>query len=142
MKLVSACLAGVHCRYDCAAKPDPRVIALVERGEALPICPEQLGGLPTPREPATIVSEDPLRVETRSGRDVTAEFQRGAEEALRLARLVGAEEAVLKERSPSCGVRFVYRRTPDGREEVVPGAGMTTRLLRAAGLRVRSEEQE
>lgn len=140
MKIVSACLAGFHCRYDCAARPDDRIVALVRSGGAIPICPEQLGGLPTPREPATIVSRDPLRVETRSGQDVTEQFVRGAEEAVAIARRFGADAAILKERSPSCGVRQVYRRTEDGREVVVPGEGLTAQRLREAGLRVESDE--
>ncbi len=106
--LVSACLAGVRCRYDGGACPDPAVVDLVRRGRALPVCPEQLGGLPTPRRPAEIrggagadVLEGRARVVTASGADVTDAFLRGAEETLRLARLSGAEGAILKARSPS-----------------------------------------
>src|SRR5512136_2016262 len=99
MIIVSACLAGVACRYDGGAKPCAAVICLVAEGQAIPVCPEQLGGLPTPRLPAEQVGD---RVIRKDGMDVTAEFERGAQEALKVARLVGAKTAILKARSPSC----------------------------------------
>ncbi|MBI4493577.1 MAG: DUF523 domain-containing protein [Chloroflexi bacterium] len=140
-RLVSACLAGLRCRYDGRARTDPRIVELVCRGEAIPVCPEQLGGLPTPREAAAFVDEALGRLETRSGQDVTPQFERGAEEVVRLARAVGAREAILKERSPSCGSRWVYQRQPDGTEQVVPGQGVAARRLQAEGLRLLSEEE-
>ena len=100
MILVSACLLGCACRYDGQSKPHPLAQELAKRGLAVPVCPEQLGGLPTPRNPSERRGE---RVVMNDGREVTAEYRRGAEEALRLARLYGCTAAVLKEKSPSCG---------------------------------------
>lgn len=138
-RLVSACLAGLRTRHDGRSKTDPRVLELVRRGEAIPVCPEQLGGLTTPREEAAFADQACTRVQTRSGADVTRQFRRGAEEVARLAQAIGAREAILKERSPSCGVRWVYRRQADGTERLVPGQGITARRLRELGLVVRSE---
>lgn len=98
--LISACLLGARCRYDGVSKLQPWISDLAERHILVPVCPEQLGGLPTPRPPAERRGD---RVMTRDGGDVTAQYRRGAEEALRLCRLLGCEAALLKERSPSCG---------------------------------------
>ncbi len=142
MILVSACLIGLRTRY----KGDDNLVAairdLVERGEAIPVCPEQLGGLPTPRPPACFAGGDgeavldgSARVVTESGGDVTAQFVRGAEEALELARATGATRAILKDRSPSCGCRNV---TLDG--EIRPGVGVAAALLARNGISIESEE--
>ncbi len=138
--IVSACLAGVNCRHDGRNKADPRIVELVRSGAAVPVCPEQLGGLPTPRPEAQIASEDPLRVVDEFGVDVTENFVRGAQEVLKIAQLVGAEEAILKERSPSCGVHYVWTRNEEGEPALVQGMGVTARLLAQHGLRLRSEE--
>ena len=98
------------------------------------ICPEQLGGLPTPREPSERRAD---AVVSRSGADVTAQFRRGAEQALHLARLYGCKAAVLKERSPSCGSGEVYNGTFSGR--LTPGDGVTAALLKANGIAVYCE---
>ena len=99
---VSACLLGIPCRYDGAGKADPAIEKLRQGGHTLiPVCPEILGGLPTPRPPAERLPDG--RVVTREGKDVTAEYRSGAEQALALARKQGCVLAVLKERSPSCG---------------------------------------
>jgi uncharacterized protein YbbK (DUF523 family) len=136
MLIVSACLAGVHCRYDGGTKPDERVMRLVAQGKAVPVCPEQLGGLPTPRLPAEQVGE---RVVNRQGVDVTAQFRRGAEEALQIARLAGVSEAILKARSPSCGSGSVYDGTFSNR--LVEGDGVFARLCKENGITVRSEDE-
>lgn len=94
MILVSACLLGCACRYDGQSKPHPLAQELAKRGLAVPVCPEQLGGLPTPRKPSERRGN---RVVMNDGRDVTAEYHRGAEETLRLGRLYGCTAAVLKE---------------------------------------------
>jgi len=145
MRLVSACLAGCHCRYDHQALPHERMILLVQSGQALPICPEQLGGLPTPRLPAEIVGGDGddvldgrARVINQAGADLTEQFLAGAREALRLAQIAGATEAILKERSPSCGSTAIYDGSFSGAKR--PGAGVTAALLRRHGIAVRSEE--
>lgn len=132
--LVSACLLGVFCRYDGSARPNPAVVALAERYELVPVCPEQLGGLATPRPPAERVGDQVL---TNCGMDVTARYRQGAEETLRLARLLGCSAAVLKERSPSCGHGEIYDGTFSHR--VVPGDGVTAALLREQGFRVVGE---
>ena len=93
MILISACLLGCACRYDGRSKAHPLVQELARRGLAVPVCPEQLGGLPTPREPSE-QRED--RVVSAAGADVTAQYRRGAEEALHLAALYGCTTAVLK----------------------------------------------
>lgn len=145
MMLVSACLAGCRCRYDGSSRPDHQLEELVAKGEALPVCPEQLGGLPTPRSPAQIVGGDGddvlegrARVLTEEGVDVTAAFLKGAEETLRMARLVGATVAILKERSPSCGSAVIYDGTFSGATR--KGRGVTAALLAGHGIVVRSEE--
>lgn len=138
--LVSACLAGVRCRHDGGSKPDPRIVDLVRQGRVLLVCPEQLGGLPTPRPPANVVPGERPRVVTEHGVDVTEQFEHGAEEAVRLARLAGVRDAILKERSPSCGTRQVWQQSPGEASRLVPGAGITAARLRDAGIRLSSEE--
>ena len=134
MLLISACLLGCACRYDGKSKPHPLAVELARRGLAVPVCPEQLGGLPTPREPSERRADT---VVSRSGADVTAPFRRGAEQALHLARLYGCKAAVLKERSPSCGSGEVYDGTFSGR--LIPGDGVTAALLKANGIAVYGE---
>ena len=129
--LISACLLGCRCRYDGASKPLARAAELAERHTLVPVCPEQLGGLATPRPPAGRQGD---RVVTREGADVTAQYRRGAEEALRLCRLFDCQAAVLKERSPSCGCGAVYDGTFTG--TLTAGDGVTAELLRAAGVPV------
>ena len=124
--LISACLLGARCRYDGVSKLQPWISDLAERHILVPVCPEQLGGLPTPRPPAERRGD---RVMTRDGGDVTAQYRRGAEEALRLCRLLGCEAALLKERSPSCGSGMVYDGTFTG--VLTAGEGVTAELLRA-----------
>ena len=134
--LISACLLGVCCRYDGAAKPHPAAAALAERYELVPVCPEQLGGLPTPRLPSERVED---RIINRAGEDVTDQFQRGAAEALRLARAYGCDVAVLKERSPSCGCGRIYDGSFTG--TLTEGNGVTTELLLSAGIQVVGESR-
>lgn len=134
--LVSACLLGCSCRYDGASRAHPLAEQLAERYELVPVCPEQLGGLPTPRPPAERRGE---RVVTRAGDDVTAQYRRGAEEALRLCRLLGCEAAVLKERSPSCGHGEIYDGTFSG--TLVPGDGTAAELLGDHGVPVYGESR-
>ena len=134
--LISACLLGCRCRYDGASRPQPWIAALAERHTLVPVCPEQLGGLPTPRPPAERRGD---RVVTRAGGDVTAQYRRGAEEALRLCRLLGCDAALLKERSPSCGSGAIYDGTFTG--TVTAGDGVTAELLRKNGIPVYGETQ-
>ena len=141
--LVSACLAGLPCRYDGQAKPNPEIMALMAAGLAIPICPEQLGGLPTPRSAAEIVGGDgndvlagKARVISAVGDDVTEQFVRGAETVAKLAQLCGARIAILQERSPSCGTSKVY----DGSfsRQLRPGRGVAAAKLSELGLEVRT----
>ena len=134
--LISACLLGACCRYDGASKAHPEVAALAERHTLVPVCPEQLGGLATPRPPAERRGD---RVVTKDGADVTEAYRRGAEEALRLCRLLGCEAAVLKERSPSCGRGEIYDGTHSG--TLTAGDGVTAALLAANGIPVYGESQ-
>lgn len=141
--VVSACLAGVHCRYDAGARPWGALEATRGQSRILPLCPEVAGGLGVPREPAWIVGGDGhdvldgrARVLTRSGRDVTAEFVRGAEAVLAAAQNAGATRAVLKQRSPSCGVGHLA----DDAGGVRPGDGVTAALLKRNGITVTSDE--
>ena len=135
MKLCSACLLGVKCRYNGKSALNRKVVALLKAEVLIPVCPEQLGGLPTPREPAEIRGE---RVITRSGKDVTENFLRGARQVLKLAKLFGVKEAVLKQGSPSCGCGRIYNGTFSGK--TVKGDGVTTALLKKNGIKIITEE--
>lgn len=134
--LVSACLLGVSCRYDGAGKGCPAVMALAERHELIPVCPEQLGGLPTPRLPAEIQEG---RVIRKDGESVDAAYHRGAAEAARTGELLHCELAILKARSPSCGSGTVYDGSFSGK--LIAGDGVTAALLKANGMRVITEEE-
>jgi uncharacterized protein YbbK (DUF523 family) len=133
--IVSACLAGLETNYLGEAFTHPKVVKLVREGKAIPMCPEQLGGLTTPRTPAERRGDD---VVTKDGRDVTSQFKRGAEEAVRLVELTGAELVILKARSPSCGVGSTY----DGsfRGTFVDSDGVTAERLRKMGVELLTEE--
>ncbi|KPJ60121.1 MAG: hypothetical protein AMJ46_08220 [Latescibacteria bacterium DG_63] len=140
MIIVSACLAGLSCRYDGKSCPDEEVISLLEVHQAIPLCPEQLGGLSTPREPAEIQGGDgsdvlrgKAKVLDRKGQDVTSCFVKGAFETLRIARAARVKEAILKAESPSCGCGRIILR---GR--LVSGDGVTTYLLKENGISVRT----
>ena len=126
--------AGRALRYDGGSKPQPGVEALAEQYRLIPVCPEQLGGLPTPRSPSERQGD---RVVSRQGRDVTAEYRRGAEEALRLLDFFHAEGAVLKERSPSCGKGVIYDGSFSG--ALTEGDGVFAQLLRERGVPVYGE---
>jgi uncharacterized protein YbbK (DUF523 family) len=134
--LVSACLLGVRCNHRGEASPSAAVAALAAAYRLIPVCPETAGGLPTPR-PAAEVSEDGL-VHTAAGDDVTDAYRRGAQAAVALARATGAELAVLKARSPSCGCHEVYDGTFT--RTLRTGVGVTAGVLRAGGVAVISED--
>lgn len=135
--LVSACLLGLCCRYDGQSKRNDRVLALAEKHELIPVCPEQLGGLPTPRPPAEIQDG---KVINNLGQDVTAQYEKGAEETLRLYDLLHCDCALLKARSPSCGAEQVYDGAFTG--TLVPGQGVAARLLSQHHINVLSEEND
>ncbi len=136
--LVSACLLGVNCRYDGRSKAVPEVMTYLQRHHLtpIPVCPEQLGGLPTPRPASQFSSGDgcallqgrAVLVNT-TGEDVSSSFLQGAHQVLAIARLCGCSQALLKERSPSCGVHQVWI---DG--ALQPGQGVTAALLQREGI--------
>jgi uncharacterized protein YbbK (DUF523 family) len=144
--LVSACLAGLATTHTGVAKPNRAVMDLVRQGRAILVCPEQLGGLSTPRLAAEIVEgatgaevlDGEGRVIDSAGGDVTANYLRGAREALKAARLAGSKVAILKARSPSCGTGRIHDGTFSG--ALRDGTGVTAELLRREGLEVLSEE--
>ena len=126
--LVSACLLGIYCRYDGRCETDERVMALSQDHVLIPVCPEQLGGLPTPRSAVELLDG---RAVTRNGADLTEAFERGVQQVLRVARLTGARAAVLQPRSPSCGRGIIYDGTFSGTR--IEGDGALTQCLRAQG---------
>ena len=134
--LISACLLGVKCRYDGGGRPCPAALALAGAHELIPVCPEQLGGLPTPRMPSEIRDGQVIR---RDGVSVDEAYRRGAAEAARLAKLFSCELAVLKARSPSCGSGCIYDGSFTG--ALIPGDGVTAALLKEQGLQVITEEE-
>jgi uncharacterized protein YbbK (DUF523 family) len=135
VKICSACLLGIKCTYNGRSKTNRKVLALAKKEILIPVCPEQLGGLPIPREPSEIKGR---RVITPSGKDVTKNFIKGAKEVLKLAKLFGVKEAIFKQGSPSCGCGKIY----DGsfRGIFIEGDGITTALLKKHGIKVITEE--
>lgn len=137
--IVSACLMGVNCRHDGTNALREGLIKGYSNGHLTPICPEELGGLPTPRPSAEIDGGDGrdvlggrARVIDINGKDVTDTFIKGAGEVLRIARLFKAKRAILKENSPSCGVEYIYKKG-----QLVNGIGVLTALLKKEGLEVK-----
>ena len=131
MTLVSACLAGVNCNYEGRNSENSRIVQMVKEGRAVMVCPEQLGGLTTPRTPAEIKNG---RVFTNDGEDVTDAFFRGAGEVLAVCKKFNCDKAILKSNSPSCGCCKIY----DGNfnNSLVDGDGITAALLKEHGIKV------
>ncbi|MBQ9766916.1 MAG: DUF523 domain-containing protein [Lachnospiraceae bacterium] len=136
--LVSMCLLGANCRYNGVPQANEAVVELLSREDItlIPVCPEQLGGLPTPRTPS---EQQGTQVVDEKGIDRTEAFESGAKEALRIAKLYGCEAAILKERSPSCGSGLVYDGTFSHTQ--VPGDGVCAGLLKENGIRVFGESE-
>lgn len=122
--LISACLLGERCRYDGKSKPNASAQGLMSKYVLVPVCPEVIGGLPTPRKPSEIIGE---RVVMVDGTDVTCEYHNGALQTLELANKNGCRIAILKSRSPSCGKGLVYDGTYTS--TLVKGNGVTAQLL-------------
>ena len=135
MKICSACLLGLKCRYNGTGAPNEKILNLARKEILLPVCPEQLGGLSTPRLP---VEQRGEKIVSKDGVDMTEYFLRGAEQVLELARIFNCKEAILKQRSPSCGCGQIYDGTFSG--TVIKGDGVTTKILKAAGVQVKSED--
>ncbi len=134
--LISACLIGENCKYNGGNNRIPALEKLTEKYELIPVCPEQLGGLLTPRDPSEILGD---RVVNKIGKDVTAEFIKGAIKALKIAKGNNCFACLLKERSPSCGVNNIYDGSFKG--ALIKGSGITTQLLKYHGFMVVSEEE-
>ena len=136
MVIVSACLAGFNCRYCGDNKANEKIIQLIKEGKAVPVCPEQLGGLPTPRK----VVEGPIdgKVCSQDGEDFTEAFTKGAYEVLNFCKKINCTKAILKSYSPSCGVNKIY----DGNfnETLIDGNGVTAKLLKENGIKVISDK--
>jgi uncharacterized protein YbbK (DUF523 family) len=136
--LVSACLAGVCCRYDGSSHPVEYVKRLVESGKALPVCPELLAGLPCPRMPVEIVEEKGERAALQKDSvDVTELFEKGAQLAARQAQLYNIKEAILKSHSPCCGYGEVYDGSFSGKRK--EGNGFLAEALLAQGVKIKTQ---
>jgi uncharacterized protein YbbK (DUF523 family) len=133
--IASACLCGKRCRYDGSDSAVEEIVKLYEAGRVIPFCPEEEGGLPTPRPPCEIVSG---RVRDINGVDRTEAFEKGAHMMLKLAEDHGIKKAVLKENSPSCGVNFIYDGSFSGKK--IDGRGIAAALLEESGIEIMSED--
>jgi uncharacterized protein YbbK (DUF523 family) len=144
MKLVSACLLGINCRYDGENKYNGKVIAIYQKEGLIPVCPEQLGGMPTPRPPCGIYgdlnSQDLKVLAMGNGKDFTENFKRGAQEVLELAQRLGITEAILKQKSPSCGCGKTWQLDEKLENHLIEGDGILAALLKENGIKVISEE--
>ncbi|MDD3368652.1 MAG: DUF523 domain-containing protein [Lachnospiraceae bacterium] len=134
--LISACLLGVHCRYDGNGNEIEQVDKLREKYNLIPVCPEVYGGLATPRDPAERKDD---KVVTKSGADVTEQFVRGAKEVMKLAKFYDCHMAILKERSPSCGSGMIYDGTFS--RKLVAGDGMLAEQLKEIRMKIVGESQ-
>lgn len=137
MILVSACLAGINCKYNGSNNYNQEIFKLVKAGKAIPVCPEQLGGLQTPRAPAEIkIINGKKHVINNKKEDVTYNFQKGAQEVLQLAKRMKIKKVILKSRSPSCGIGKIY--SGDFNNALVDGNGILVDLLLENGIEVLS----
>ena len=133
--LVSACLIGRNCKYNGGNNDCETVRRLGEWHELIPVCPEEMGGLPTPRLPSEIVDGT---VRNIRGESVDEEFRRGAQEALKVAREEAVDMIVLQPRSPSCGVHEIYDGSFTGKR--IPGSGIFAAMAVEEGFRVMDSE--
>jgi uncharacterized protein YbbK (DUF523 family) len=147
MKLVSACLVGVNCNFEGKNWLNPKLLQEFENGDLFPVCPEVFGGLSVPRVPAEIQGGDgsdvwagKAKVVNERGIDVTSQFVVGANATLKIAQSVGAKEALLIEKSPSCGCGLIFDGTFS--DMCVKGDGVTTALLKKNGIKVTSVRVE
>ena len=144
MILVSACLLGIDCKYNGLNNKNENVLKYLEGKNYVIACPEQLGGLTTPRNPSEIVKIGEYEINdykllSNEGKDVSESFIKGANETLKIARIFNCTEAILKEGSPSCGSSFIYDGSFTGKK--ICGQGVTTDLLRKNNIKVISENQ-
>ena len=129
--LVSACLLGINCKYNGENNYSEEVIDFLKDYEIIPVCPEILGGLSTPRKPSEIKEN---KIYTIDKKDVTKNYQKGAEETLKIAKLLGVKKALLKAKSPSCGNGLIYDGTFNNK--LIEGDGITTQLLKENDIEV------
>lgn len=145
MITVSACLCGINCKYNGGNNLNPKIRKLMEEEEVILVCPEELGGLKTPRCPAEIVGgnardvlDGKAQVLTKEGDDVSHEFINGAYAALEITKKYKIDKAILKSKSPSCGINKIYDGTFS--DKVIDGIGITAELFKINGIEVFSEE--
>ncbi|PHV71252.1 purine-nucleoside phosphorylase [Sporanaerobium hydrogeniformans] len=136
--LVSACLLGINCKYSGGNNFKEEILNLKGKYHLIPVCPEQLGGLTTPRNPVELRGEE-RSAWTSCGVEVTTAFIKGAEETLKLAQLFGCKVALLKENSPSCGFGTIYDGSFSGQKK--EGMGITAELLHQNGIFILGENQ-
>ena len=134
--MVSACLLGENCKYSGGNNSNEKVLAYVAGHEVIPVCPEVMGGLPTPRVPAEIVQGVVIN---REGVNVDREYRLGAQKALQIAKEKQIDLTILQSRSPSCGVKEIYDGTFSGKR--IPGQGVTAKLLSDNGFAVMDAEE-
>ncbi|MBO4293331.1 MAG: DUF523 domain-containing protein [Clostridia bacterium] len=140
MILVSACLAGINCKYNGGNNYNEKIFKMVKNGKAIPVCAEQLGGLTTPRIPAEIkIIDGKKHAINKKGQDVTEQFEKGAREILELAKKLEIKQAILQPRSPSCGVGKIYSGNFDGK--LIDGNGFLAELLLENGIEVLSVDE-
>ncbi|NLO22439.1 MAG: DUF523 domain-containing protein [Syntrophomonadaceae bacterium] len=144
MRLISACLCGINCKYNGKNNYNPVFEDMLKKEQLIPICPEKMGGLYAPRSPCEIwggtgeqVLAGKARVISNEGRDLTAAFVKGAEKTLKVAIDLGIKEAIFQSRSPSCGCGYIYDGTFSS--QLIKGDGVTTALLRRHGIKVINE---
>jgi len=146
MIIVSACLLGLNAKYDGTSNAHALIQKYSSSGKYIPVCPEQLGGLPTPRVPVEIIDgmgqdvlEGQCAVQGEQGDVVTPQFIQGAKEIVKIVEMFGVSAAILKERSPSCGVNYIY----DGSfsHRMMPGQGVTAAILKEHNIPIYSEEE-
>ena len=144
MYLISACLCGVNCKYNGSNNYNEICDKLFTSGKAILVCPEQLGGLPTPRIPSEIIGESSNilnnnngSVIDKNGNDVTLQFVKGAKETLQIAKKLNIKKAILKDGSPSCGVNYIYNGNFNGSK--IKGMGITAQLLKESSIDIISE---
>ena len=134
--LVSACLLGENCKYNGGNNKNEKVLALAKEHKLIPVCPECFAGLPIPRVPSEIKDG---KVFSKDGRDLTDEFNDGAEKALYVAEESGCQIAILKERSPSCGFGIIYDGSFTGK--TISGNGIAAQLLYDNGITILGESK-
>ncbi len=141
--MVSACLLGIKCTYNCEIRKSEEVVKLAQRKILIPFCPEQLGGMKTPRVGMSIVEgsgEDVLDLETKvlneENKDITSHFLMGAEESMKYVTLFKVKTAIMRDKSPSCGVYHIYNRKIGEEKYLVSGRGVSTAQLKRHGLKI------